>query len=313
MNNLGYACICMSLPGRTTNRTMRKATLDQKGIGYQSQLALQNVSDLIHILEWNRQNGISFFRMSSDMIPWGNTIDLETLPDYKKIAEELKKAGDFAKFHNMRLSMHPGPFTTLSSPNNKVVEDGIKDLELHGKVMDLMGLSRTPYNKINIHMGGTHGDKTACLQRFVDNFTRISQSVTSRLTIENDDKESLYTVKDLMFLHERIKIPIVFDYHHHKCQKDPMSEEDALRLAASTWPEEIKPVVHYSESKALHESDNKIKPQAHSDYVNALPNLYGVQADIMIEAKAKELTLLKIRESENLCHYSGLRKVESYK
>jgi UV DNA damage endonuclease len=92
-----------------------------------------------------------------------------------------------------------------------------------------------------------------------------------------------------------------------------MSEEDALRLAASTWPEGIKPVVHYSESKALHESDNKIKPQAHSDYVNALPNLYGVQADIMIEAKAKELTLLKIRESENLCHYSGLRKVESYK
>ena len=313
MNNLGYACICMSLPGRTTNRTMRKATLDQKGIGYQSQLALQNVSDLIYILEWNRQNRISFFRMSSDMIPWGNTIDLETLPDYKKIAEELKKAGDFAKFHNMRLSMHPGPFTTLSSPNNKVVEDGIKDLELHAKVMDLMGLSRTPYNKINIHMGGTHGDKTACLQRFVENFRRLSSSVRSRLTVENDDKESLYTVKDLMFLHERIKIPIVFDTHHHFCQKDPMSQEEAFKLALSTWPKDIKPVIHHSESKRLHENNQTIKIQAHSDYINNFPNLYGTDVDVMLECKMKELALLKVREQISLCHYSGLRTVESYK
>lgn len=313
MTKLGYACICMSLEGgRSTNRTMRKATLEQKGIAYQSQVSLQNVSDLIYILEWNRLNNIFLFRMSSDMIPWGNTINLTDLPDYKQIAEELKKAGDFAKFHDMRLSMHPGPFTTLSSPNRNVVENGIKDLELHAKVMDLMGLSRTPYNKINIHMGGTHGDKMACIQRFAENFQSLSQSVKSRLTIENDDKESLYTVKDLMTLHELIGIPIVFDYHHHKCQKDPMPEEEALKLAASTWPSEIKPVVHYSESKALHENNNKIKPQAHSDYVNELPELYGVDVDIMLECKSKELALLKIRELKNLCHYSGLRTVESY-
>jgi UV DNA damage endonuclease len=313
MTNLGYACINMSMsPVRTTNRTMRKSTLDLKGTAYQSELALQNASDLIYILEWNRQNGIFFFRMSSDMIPWGNTIELTDLPDYKKIAEALRKAGDFAKFHNMRLTMHPGPFTTLSSPSRNVVENGIKDLELHGKVMDLMGLSRTPYNKINIHMGGTHGDKMACLQRFADNFQSLSDSVKSRLTVENDDKESLYTVKDLMYLYENAGIPIVFDFHHWKCQKDPMSEEDALKLAASTWPQGIKPVVHYSESKALHESDNKIKPQAHSDYVNGLPNLYKVEADIMLETKMKEAALLRIREQINMCHYSGLRTVESY-
>ena len=302
----------MSLPNHSTNRTMRKATLEQKGITYQSQLALQNVSDLIHILEWNRLNNIFLFRMSSDMIPWGNTINLTDLPDYERIAEELKKAGDFAKFHDMRLGMHPGPFTTLSSPSRNVVENGIKDLEAHGKIMDLMGLSKTPYNKINIHMGGTHGDKMACIQRFAENFQSLSQSVKSRLTIENDDKESLYTVKDLMTLHELIGIPIVFDYHHHKCQNDPMSEEEALKLAASTWPSGIKPVVHYSESKALHENNNKIKIQAHSDYVNELPELYGVDVDIMLECKSKELALLKIRELKNLCHYSGLRTVESY-
>lgn len=312
MNNLGYACICLSMPGKTTNRTMRKATLDQKGIAYQSQLALQNVRDLVHILEWNRQNNIHFFRVSSDMIPWGNTIELETLPDFKEISEALKKAGDFAKFHNMRLTMHPGPFTTLSSPSKTVVQNAIKDLELHAKVMDLMGLSKTPYNKINIHMGGTHGDKISAMDRFCQNFYSLSESAQSRLTIENDDKESMYTVSDLMYVHNLIHIPIVFDYHHHDCQKDPMPQEDALRLATSTWPEGIKPVVHYSESKALHESNSKIKVQAHSDYITSLPDTYGIDVDCMIEAKSKELTLLKVREEANLCHYSGLRTVESY-
>ena len=292
IRKIGYACINTSLPGRTTNRTMRKATLDQKGIAYQSQLALQNASDLIYILEWNRFNGIFFFRMSSDMIPWGNTIQLEDLPDYEKIAKELRKAGDFAAFHSMRLTMHPGPFTTLSSPSRNVVENGIKDLELHGKVMDLMGLSRSHNNKINIHMGGTHGDKLACLNRFADNFQYLSKSVKSRLTVENDDKESLYTVKDLTYLHNLTGIPIVFDYHHHKCQKDTMSEEEAIRLAVSTWPEGITPVVHYSESKALHENNQKIKPQAHSDYITTFPNTYDMVVDIMVEAKAKELAVL---------------------
>jgi UV DNA damage endonuclease len=295
---LGYACLCTSLPGRTTNRTMRKITLQQKGIAYQSQLALQNAQDLIHILEWNRQNNISFFRMSSDMIPWGNTIDLEQLPDYKQIAEAFKKAGDFALLHNMRLTFHPGPYTAISSPNKQVVENAIKDLELHGKIMDLIGLSRTPFNKINIHVGGTHGSKQECLQRFVDNFALLSDAVKSRLTVENDDKASLYTVQDLMYIYEHTKVPIVFDYHHYNCQQDQMSEREARLLAASTWPPGMKPIVHYSESKALHENDSKIKPQAHSDYITKLPDLHGADADIMLECKNKEMALLRLRDGK---------------
>jgi len=235
--------------------------------------------------------------MSSDMIPWGNTIQLENLPDYSKIAQQLKNAGDFTKFHwhKMRLTMHPGPFTTLSSPSRNVVENSIKDLELHGKVMDLMGLSRSHYNKINIHMGGTHGDKIACMNRFAENFQQLSDSVKTRLTLENDDKESLYTIKDLEYVYKLTGIPIVFDYHHHKCQKDSMSEEQALKLAVSTWPIGITPVIHYSESKALHENNSKIKVQAHSDLINSLPNTYGLDVDIMLECKSKELALLEIR------------------
>ena len=111
--------------------------------------------------------------------------------------------------------------------------------------------------------------------------------------MENDDKASMYSVKELYDgVYKRIGIPIVFDYHHHKFCTGGLSEQEALELAISTWPKDIKPIVHYSESKQLHENNEKLKPQAHSDYINELPNLYGNDVDVMVEAKAKELSIL---------------------
>ena len=93
--NLGYACINMSMGKKvSTNRTMVKRTFQSKGLDYVSELALANASDIIKILEWNRLNGINFFRLSSAIIPWGDHIDLTQLKDYKEIKSELKKAGD---------------------------------------------------------------------------------------------------------------------------------------------------------------------------------------------------------------------------
>ena len=286
--NLGYACINMSIGKKvTTNRTMVKKTLNIKGLDYVSELALANATDIIKILEWNRQNDIYFFRLSSGIIPWGDSIDITTLKDYKEIKSELKKAGDFAKFHNIRITSHPGPFNVLVSPNEAVVTKTIADLELHGKVFDMMGLSKTPYNKINIHCNGVYGDKIAAMDRFCENFKRLSPSVQKRLTIENDDKASMYSVSDLMYIHNKIGIPIVFDYHHHKFCDGGLSEQQALLLAASTWRKSgVTPVVHYSESK------EGAKPQAHSDYIKELPNTYRHKVDIMVEAKAKELAIL---------------------
>ena len=300
MSQLGYACIALSLPNYTTNRTMRKATFEAKGADYVSELALQNTADIVEILKWNLQNDILFFRLSSSLIPWGDNLHIPSLKHFASISSNLKDAGDFAISHNMRITTHPGPFATLSSANPSVVDKAITDLEMHGLVFDLMGLSRTPYNKINIHMGGTAGGKEAAMQRFCDNFSRLSDAVKSRLTIENDDKLSLYSVKDLMYIHERIGIPIVFDYHHYNCQQDPMSQEDALKLAASTWPAGIPPVVHYSEAKRLHENDPKIKIQAHSDYITSLPDTYGIDVDIMVEAKKKELAILPYLQAHKL-------------
>jgi len=296
----------------TTNRAMVKRTFQSKGLDYVSELALLNAKDIVKILEWNRLNNISLFRLSSTIVPWGDHIDLTQLKDYKEIKFELKKAGDFAKFWNMRVNSHPGPFVVLTSPNEEVVKNAIADLELHGKIFDMMGLSKTRFNNINIHCNGVYGDKQSAMDRFIENFKRLSPSVKSRLTVENDDKASMYSVKDLMYLNEQIGIPIVFDYHHHQFCTGGLTEEEALKLAISTWPENIKPIVHYSESKALHEENEKLKPQAHSDYINKLPKLYGTNVDVMVEAKAKELAILPHMGKFNVCEYSGLLNTQSY-
>jgi UV DNA damage endonuclease len=280
------------------NRTMMKRTFEAKGMDYVSDLALLNSRDIIKVLEWNRQHGIKLFRLSSSIIPWGNNIDITQLKDYKEIKSELKKAGDFAKFWDMRITCHPGPFVVLTSPKDNVVDNAISDLEMHGKLFDMMGLSKTPYNKINIHCNGVYGDKMTAMNRFCENFKRLSSSVRSRLTVENDDKASMYSVKDLMYIHNKIGIPIVFDYHHHQFCTGDMTEQEALQLASTTWPKDIKPIVHYSESKALHENNIKEKPQAHSMYINAIPNTYELDVDIMVEAKAKELAILPFLEYE---------------
>jgi UV DNA damage endonuclease len=290
--NLGYACINMSLGKNvTTNRSMVKRTFNEKGLDYVSELALANSKDVLKILVWNKNNNIKFFRLSSALVPWGDGLDLTTLKDYDEISTALRRAGDYAKANGIRITSHPGPFVVLTSPKENVVEAAIKDLELHGKIFDMMGLSQTPYNKINIHCNGVYGDKLSAMNRFCENYLKLSDSVKNRLTVENDDKATMYNVKDLMYIHNKINIPIVFDYHHHLFNTGDLSEEEALNLASTTWGS-ITPVVHYSESKALHEENSKLKPQAHSDYIKSLPNTYGLDVDIMVEAKAKELAIL---------------------
>jgi len=294
--NLGYACINMTLgsqkPKVTTNRTMIKKTFHEKGIEYASELALQNVRDLFTILQWNNRKGIKLFRVSSDIFPWASEYGIENLPHYKRIETVLQACGNYAKQNGIRVNAHPGPFNVLVSPRENVVQNTITDLEIHGKMFDMMGLESSPYNNLNIHCNGVYGDKKSAMDRFCTNFERLSDAVKSRLTIENDDKASMYSVKDLMYIHERIGIPIVFDYHHHQFCTGDLSEQEALELAMTTWPEGITPEVHYSESKALHEENSKLKPQAHSDYIKSLPNLYGNIVDVMVEAKAKELSIL---------------------
>ena len=167
---------------------------------------------------------------------------------------------------------------------------------MHADMFDLIGLPRTPYAKLNIHVGAAYGDKPFALDNFCRNFERLPESVRSRLTVENDDKPSLYSTKELYDgVYKRIGIPIVFDYHHHKFCTGDLSEQEALEMALSTWGD-IKPVVHYSESRRDEKEDMSIRVQAHSDYIYDKINTYGNEMDIMVEAKAKELAVKKYKE-----------------
>jgi UV DNA damage endonuclease len=303
-NNFGYCCINMSLQeqkGITIGRGMIKRTFEQKGIQYASELALQNVRDLIEIIKWNNQQGIKLYRMSSDMIPWMSEYELKDLPDYTKISNLLKGAGKIAMDAGQRLTFHPGHFCVIASQNPDVVVRSIKELNQHGEIMDLIGLPRTPYAAINIHVNTTAISKEDSLNRFIKAFDTLDPSVKERMTVENDDKKAQYSISDLVYgLSAHTGIPIVFDYHHHWCYDDPMPEKDALYLAASTWTEGIRQLAHYSSCKKIHE-DSSVVNRAHADYIYEEIHTYGLSIDIDLEAKAKEKALINyLRKYETI-------------
>jgi UV DNA damage endonuclease len=303
--NFGYCCINLGfseLPKKqriTTNRSMIKRTFQEKGIAYASELALQNCADLLKIVKWNEENNIRLFRVSSDVFPWASEYNIKDLPDYEKIVLTLEKVGEFVDKYNHRITSHPGPFVKLTSPKEGVIQNSIRDLEIHGEFFDLMNLSLTRYNKINIHLGAHYNDKSMAIDNFCKNFERLSESVQSRLTVENDDKASLYSAKELVEqVYSRIGTPIVFDYHHHKFCTGDLTEKEALDMVIPTWGN-VKPVVHYSQGRDLEQEDSSIKPQAHSDYYWEVPVTYGHDLDIMLEAKAKEKALMELRKMTN--------------
>ncbi len=304
MKNLGYACINMTLSDVpksrrvTTNRSMIKRTFQSKGLPYVSELVLQNVKDLIKILQWNHENDISFYRMSSDIFPWMSEYNICDLPDYDDIAYYLDVAGEYAYYTKQRLTFHPGPFNVLGSPNPNVVDKAIKELNTHSEIFDLMGfIHASPYNKINIHVGGTYGgDFEGTAKRWCEAFKRLDKNCQKRITLENDDKASMWSVKEIYErIYKVVGVPIVFDYHHYRFCPGGQTEEEALKLAASTWPAGIKPVVHVSESRAVEYDDEKIRPQAHSDFILNPVKSYGQEHDIMLECKKKELALFRYR------------------
>ena len=304
---LGYACINMHLSETqkiTSSRTMRKATFEAKGLPAVSALIVSNLQSLQKIMQWNADNNFTLYRMSSDMFPWHSEYRWQDLPDYKLIRQMLERTGQFAIDNGIRLSFHPGQFVCLASKNPKVVDNATRDIEAHGTIMDWMLQPRDHNAKINIHIGGTYGgDFSNTADRWCRNFLKLSPNCQNRITVENDDKASMWSTRHLYdYVHKVIRIPIVFDYHHHRFCTGGQTESEAPQLAASTW-HGVTPVVHLSESRREEQRDNKIKEQAHSDYIYKPVDNYGVKYDMMLECKMKEVALLKYRsilENEEL-------------
>lgn len=328
MIRYGYACINMQLSENNirTGRTMIDRKFKLGGLQLASDISLANAKDLVTIFRWNEKNGIRLFRLGSELFPRWNHYRLEDLPGIDEIVRHLRIAGDYARAHGHRITTHPGPFNILGSPDAKVVDNSIVSLERHSELFDYMGYTPSYDNKINIHIGATYNDKPGTIARWLQNYDRLSDALKQRLVVENDDKASMYSVRDLYtMVYSEIAIPITFDYWHHTFNTGDLSEQEAFFMARETWQRHgITQCTHYSESRRreqqrlienictkhnialddlpkwptfnkMYAEFTKVKEQAHADYILQLPNTYGVDdLDIMVEAKAKEQALKKI-------------------
>ena len=213
----------------------------------------------------------------------------------------MKRIGYIVKSVDQRLTFHPSPYSVLASDKEHVVNNAIKEINQHGEMMDMLGLDRTPFYPINIHVNTTKPSKEESSARFCKNFERLSDSAKSRLVVENDDKTSQFTVKDLKeMVHDKIGIPVTFDFLHNKCNPYTDNQNEALSLALSTWPEEIPAITHYSDSRKIYE-DESAKLLAHTDWIWGKVETYGLIFDTEFEVKMKDKALLKyIKEIKNL-------------
>ena len=294
MNRFGYCCINIELDreGVRTSRTMRKATFEKRGLEYCSELALANVQDLEKVITWNNLRGHKIFRVTSNLFPWASHYELERLPDFEKIAVILARCGELANSYGQRLSFHPGPFNCLASPKESVIENAIKDLSIHGKIMDLMGMPNDHWAKINIHVGASYGDRETALETWCKNFSKLPDNVKSRLTLENDDRANLYSTKMLYDgVYKRLGVPIVFDSHHFELGPQDQSYSEAFLTARSTWPSHIRQMCHHSNSRKKWEDETCKSWAAHSDYYHTPFDSCGESVDVALESKCKELAM----------------------
>lgn len=296
--NLGYCCINTELQskGIFTSRGMRKATFEYEGLDYVSELSIKNLTDLLIILKWNVANNIFNFRISSELFPWGFTYDITTLPQYNKIDELLKEIGNYVKSNNIRVTFHPSHFNVLGSNNPLTVEKTIKELNHHNQIFDLMGLEANPYYCINIHIATTKPSKEIVAQQFCDNFQKLNINTQKRLTVENDDSVTQWSVLDLYnLIYKNIEIPIVFDEYHFLLGPQDQTMHEAFTTACSTW--KVKPLIHLSSCRRIEDLQARI--EAHADFIYEQPDNFEVEIDVDLECKMKEQGVLQLRKQWN--------------
>ena len=288
----GLCCIFREAPikfRRTTAKYLSKLSADERG-RYLSNICLHNANSILEALQFCHRNGIDAFRINSQILPLKTHPKLEyaiaDLPRSTEIVTAFKKCKTFCRQHNFRTSFHPDQFILLSSPNPGVTRRSIADLRYQAEVAEWVGA-----DVINIHAGGAYGNKDAALNRLVRRIRDLPQSVRQRLTLENDDR--LYTPADLLPVCEELKIPLVYDLHHHRCLPDGRNVEDTTHRALKTWNRE--PLFHISSPLKSWQDRN---PRNHHDYVNPedFPEFWlNLDITVEVEAKAKELAVLELK------------------
>jgi len=256
-------------------------------------LYVHNVKRLEEMLPKMHRQGVNLFRISSAMFPLSDQVD-GTLWNNLEVKKHLKAAGDFVKATGMRVSTHPGQFCVLSSDSDDVVHKAFVELGIHAWMFDEMGLDETPQYAINIH-----GGKADRSSRLIDQIKSLPNNIKKRLTLENC--ETAYSVIDLLPVHLETGIPIVFDSHHHTFNDGDISMKDAFDAAVETWPKNIKPLQHISNTEPALVNGNFMDRRKHSDMIHYVPEpqLMGLRdniIDVEIEAKLKNVAVFDMRK-----------------
>lgn len=287
---LGYVGQNLTL-GETTGRTLRLANLTEARA---YEVTALNLAALQRILEWNVLQNVHFFRVTSSVVPFASHPAF-TLDWRAAFGETLDQIRSFVEKHNLRLSVHPGQYTVLNSPNEQIVARAFAELEYHAQFLEAVDPKS---GTMTLHIGGLYGEKEVALARFAQNFTLLSPSAQARLTLENDDK--IYGIRDVLGLCESLGIPAIFDIFHHKCHPGPHEwHEDLLELlerVVRSWDGRV-PKLHLSSAREPGKT-------AHADSIRAedLAELTTLMAgvagnepfDVMLEAKLKDKALLEL-------------------
>lgn len=290
--SIGYACKTIGVQNTTISTCQLKSISDEK----LRQVIDQNLNALERMIEYNIQNNILLFRISSDMIPFAshpaNTINWKV-----EFKERLFEIGKKIRKNGMRVSMHPGQYTVLNSGRLEVVNNAILELIYHAEFLDLLEVDAT--NKLILHIGGTYGDKATATKSFIGNYHRLPQIVRDRLVIENDEKN--YTIDEILTISQEIGAPAVFDNLHHRLNSDRLkldneieSPWELIKRCGETWKsKDGKQKIHYSQQKqgailGAHSETIAIK-----EFSEFYENLYDKNIDIMLEVKDKNLSAIK--------------------
>ena len=285
---VGYPCINRSI-GCKGDRTFRlKSYSEQRLID----VVTNNLTCLEAILTFNVDHNLLFFRITSDLIPFASH-PICTFDWQRHFEDRLSSIGGFIRSNNIRISMHPGQYTVLNSPDDGVVTRSIRELQYHADILDALDLDTSA--KIQVHVGGVYGDRTRSIERFIERYHHLDEAISRRLVIENDDRS--YTVDDCIKVYRETGIPILFDTLHHELNHSEPLNEDALADTARTWNnQDGVPMVDYSYYKS---DDFKVN---HADSINMshfawfLAETQPYDFDIMLEIKDKETSALKAVE-----------------
>lgn len=285
---IGYACLTrggMDLKYKTCRK--QNATKDNL-----TSLIEHNLTVLEEMIDYNNQEGIRLFRMSSDIIPFGSDFVVNDLNWSEMFRSKFEHIGEKIRQYDMRVSMHPGQYTVLNSPNSDVVSRAIDDLTYHTQFIDNFSVGSE--HKIILHIGGVYGDKAAAIHRFVKVYEQLAESVKARLIIENDDR--LYTIEEVLEISERTGAPVVYDNLHHYINGNSLDESDAywIQKAKSTWKErDGKAKVHYSQQQFNAREGAHSQTIRINEFMTYYQSVAPLEVDIMLEVKDKNLSAIK--------------------